>query len=281
MNYSTAQMVSRLGITREALRYYEKADLIRPNRNKENGYRTYSEMDGFNILRIKMMQGFGTPVNEIDQHFHGKSLQDQDDYLRGVEDRLTAQIEELQEHLRRVQRNRMFVSDAMQTGSEVSRFDAGEMYKIPMLCSNKDILLPEYDAGLISSWISFIPMVEIGWHIYLREYIPLLENNSDGDEIILTPVICLEAMPYCVDACHLYIEPPVVCFPAGMSLRIMIRTDDPFHIPASQISPLFVYAKEHGYHIISDASGRYSGSERIGDKVYYYFSVRVLIDHSS
>lgn len=54
-----------VGVTKKNIRFYEEQGLLSPNRNKENGYREYSDNDVHTLLCIKLMRKLGVPVEEI------------------------------------------------------------------------------------------------------------------------------------------------------------------------------------------------------------------------
>ena len=67
MGYSVKWIEDNLGISRDALRYYEKEKLIskNSNRNPANNYRDYGEEDVEIIWTIKLLIGIGFTAKEI------------------------------------------------------------------------------------------------------------------------------------------------------------------------------------------------------------------------
>ena len=61
-----------MGITRKNIRFYEQEGLLTPRRNRENGYRDYSEDDEDALRRIKLMRKLGLPLEEIRQMQTGR-----------------------------------------------------------------------------------------------------------------------------------------------------------------------------------------------------------------
>ena len=45
-----------VGIAKKNIRFYEEQGLLRPGRNKENGYRIYSQADAQTLLKIKLLR---------------------------------------------------------------------------------------------------------------------------------------------------------------------------------------------------------------------------------
>ena len=66
------EVEERTGLTRSNIRYYEKEGLFSPKRDKENGYRNYSEGDVETIRRIAFLRTLGISVEEIRKIITGK-----------------------------------------------------------------------------------------------------------------------------------------------------------------------------------------------------------------
>ena len=58
------ELEERTGMTRANIRYYEQEGLLAPAR-KENGYRSYSEEDCENLLKIKLLRQLQFSLQEI------------------------------------------------------------------------------------------------------------------------------------------------------------------------------------------------------------------------
>lgn len=54
-----------VGITKKNIRFYEAEGLLAPQRNRENGYRTYSDEDVAILRQIKLLRKLGLPLSEI------------------------------------------------------------------------------------------------------------------------------------------------------------------------------------------------------------------------
>lgn len=66
--------VERLvGITKKNIRFYEEQGLLNPDRNRENGYRDYSEEDVQTLEQIKLLRKLGLPLEEIRMMQAGRS----------------------------------------------------------------------------------------------------------------------------------------------------------------------------------------------------------------
>ncbi|WP_434778850.1 MerR family transcriptional regulator [Neisseria sp. Ec49-e6-T10] len=64
---SIGKFSERTGLSRYTLRYYEKENLIKPNRHK-NGHRYYTEHDVNWVLFIKKLKDTNMPIKQIKQY---------------------------------------------------------------------------------------------------------------------------------------------------------------------------------------------------------------------
>lgn len=54
-----------VGITKKNIRFYEDQGLITPSRNKENGYRNYTDEDILTLQKIKLLRTLAVPIEDI------------------------------------------------------------------------------------------------------------------------------------------------------------------------------------------------------------------------
>ncbi len=67
------EVAKRLGISQDAIRYYEKAGIIAPRHNEKNGYREYEPFDLFCLMRCMRYRKIGLSIDEIVQITHEPS----------------------------------------------------------------------------------------------------------------------------------------------------------------------------------------------------------------
>ncbi|MBC7342047.1 MAG: MerR family transcriptional regulator, partial [Clostridia bacterium] len=59
------------GLTKKAIRYYEKMGLLSPTINQDNNYRDYSWEDIDRLKQISVLRRLGVPVAEIKEALRG------------------------------------------------------------------------------------------------------------------------------------------------------------------------------------------------------------------
>ncbi|MBS5478117.1 MAG: MerR family transcriptional regulator [Coriobacteriia bacterium] len=62
--YTIATLLNVLDISRGTLRYYEQIGLVRPGRDPETGYRSYSNDDVFRVAACYMLKNAGFSVQD-------------------------------------------------------------------------------------------------------------------------------------------------------------------------------------------------------------------------
>ena len=70
--YSVSDVTKRIGVSRSTLLYYEKVELVVPEREPENGYRIYSQGDLDRLVMLKQLQKAGLPLAECRRFMDGK-----------------------------------------------------------------------------------------------------------------------------------------------------------------------------------------------------------------
>ena len=68
-NYKIGEVVKKLNINRETIRYYENIGLLTENKRDKNGYRLYSEDEVEKIEFILMVKSYGFSLKEIKMIF--------------------------------------------------------------------------------------------------------------------------------------------------------------------------------------------------------------------
>ena len=63
--YSIGTMAHLMGISAEALRYYESKNIVSPIRDPETGYRYFNTWDFHMLLRARHYQNYGFSLEEI------------------------------------------------------------------------------------------------------------------------------------------------------------------------------------------------------------------------
>lgn len=110
------QVEELVGITKRNIRFYEKEGLLAPARNKDNGYREYSQADVDTLNRIKLLRKLDLPLEEI-RKMQGGMLTLEDGLRRHI-----IQIARQRENLNTMEQ---LCQTLLTDGAQLSSLDAG------------------------------------------------------------------------------------------------------------------------------------------------------------
>ena len=88
-SYSVGEAAAATNIPRSTLLYYESHGIISPEKNTENGYRTYTNQDLFRLANTTMLKNIGIAPKDIGTYLQDDpfSVEHLDEYLNLIEHR--------------------------------------------------------------------------------------------------------------------------------------------------------------------------------------------------
>ncbi|HWQ50771.1 MAG TPA: MerR family transcriptional regulator [Terriglobales bacterium] len=96
MDYQLGCLTTKFGLTKNAIRHYEKLGLVNPVRDPKNNYRRFDSTDIGVLCKLHSFRSSGFTLEEIGGIFQERSIGGVRDTLREKQALLSAQIEELQ-----------------------------------------------------------------------------------------------------------------------------------------------------------------------------------------
>ena len=105
MGLSIGEVEKITGISKDRLRYYEEKNLITPDRDSDNSYRTYGLEEVLKLLGIQMYRSMDLGVKEIQQIQESDTIDGICDVFQIRQNELNRQIEELQRQKESVSRS--------------------------------------------------------------------------------------------------------------------------------------------------------------------------------
>ena len=154
--YSIGKMSSLLGLSSEAIRYYESKDIIRPMRDPETGYRYYSTWDFHMLLRARYYQKCGFSLEEVSEMFRSRGLTPVADALGRREEDVEREIVYQMNLLKQIRQSRQMLEDVR---DNVGKFKLGQRPGIYRINTQKNYTLfkDKQQLALISEWVEKEP----------------------------------------------------------------------------------------------------------------------------
>ncbi len=106
--YKTGQLFEILGVSRDALRYYEEKGIIKPRLNEENNYREYDFKDIYTLMMTDFYKKRNLTVNEVKMLQAGSEVEELEDLLDKKAKELEESILLKQYTLKKIEETRQF-----------------------------------------------------------------------------------------------------------------------------------------------------------------------------
>lgn len=168
--YQIGKFASKLGVTHDLLKHYEKYGIIKSVRQGEGGYRYYPFTQTPNILYSKKFQNWGFSLREISDLLKEAEISEYRDCLsRHIRDMKQTQM----------MKNRYF-DDAMQLLNSMDQIADGtfagswsieerEAFIYLPHSSGADFELIDVDSRTLASWTDHLSITDIATRIYRQE----------------------------------------------------------------------------------------------------------------
>lgn len=205
--YSIGKMASLLGISAEAIRYYESKEIIQPIRDPDTGYRYYSTWDFHMLLRARYYQKCGFSLEEVAELFRSGDLDPIGERLREREEETQRELVYQMNLLKRLRQSREALRYAR---DNVGKFELAQRPGIFRMNTQKNYTLfrDRQQQDLISAWVEKEPFVyscavfyekdlkageshfEFGMGLD-EEYAPFLQVREGGGVQYYPPCLCV------------------------------------------------------------------------------------------
>ena len=156
--YSIGKMASLLGISAEAIRYYESKGIIRPLRDPETGYRYYSTWDLHMLLRARHYQRYGFSLEQVSELFRSRELGFIQARLRDQEAAVEHEIIFQMNMLKRIRQSQAMIQDARESVGVFKLAQRPGIYRINTQ-QNYTLFRDKAQLGLVAEWAEKEPFV--------------------------------------------------------------------------------------------------------------------------
>lgn len=156
--YSIGTRAKLMGISSEAIRYYESRNIISPVRDPETGYRYYNTWDFHMLLRARHYQNYGFSLEEIAELFRSHELAEIRGKMVDQEEMIQQEIIRQMNLLKRIRQSQQVLHDAKEN---VGKFRIEERPGIYRMNTQKNYTLfkKKEQLDLISEWTEKEPFV--------------------------------------------------------------------------------------------------------------------------
>ena len=157
--YKIGKISELMGMSSEALRYYEREGIVTPEKDAASGYRLYTAWDLHILIRIRMFRRYGMTLEESARALASPDVCGVVDILGQKEAALRESIAEQQRLLKRLHRDRIAMLDAQQN---LGKYRVEMSPAMLFLDTQRSYSFIDGRVKAYSQWIAKVPYVGSG-----------------------------------------------------------------------------------------------------------------------
>ncbi|WP_105618680.1 MerR family transcriptional regulator [Vallitalea okinawensis] len=125
--YTIGQVAKFLGISRDALKFYEEKGLVNPKKDSENGYRKYDHFDIYDVIATNFYRELDIEIKQIQEIKKSMSVKDIEVVLEEKEEKIQQEIAYKELLLKRIKSVR---EDCKKVEQHLGRYSIKEMHPL-------------------------------------------------------------------------------------------------------------------------------------------------------
>lgn len=247
MKYCIGEFSSRLGITRDTLRLYEKHDIVKPVKDRHNSYRYFNDLDARNLLMSRWYRSLQIPLQDVAGLIQNASLGD-------ILEKMEASKQELEEEIRK---SMMLLHKLEELSREVQRLesrlyrcelvDRPGLYRIKQTDKN-DLLDTKGLEGTINALMEMLP--------YSYYCFRIERDSIESEEALLNYNWGLSISEDEARQLGIALDGHLEYIPPSRCVSSVILSPQSEHFSKESFRFMLTYVDEHHYAINGAVTGR-------------------------
>lgn len=182
MDYKIGNVAKLLGISSQAIRYYESRGVVNPDKSELNNYRNFSTWDLDLLIRTRILRSYGYSISEVTDILNNPDLIDVQKSFGKQEEKIKDIIEWNSNLLSRLQEEGSNINDTLNLDGKYCIQDRPGMYRLEDFKEINARDESEY-RKITKRWIDMAPFVYGSTRITKEEYEAKREGFHFGQVI--------------------------------------------------------------------------------------------------
>lgn len=240
MQYRISDVARVLGVTPNALHFFEKENIITVQKG-QNGYRSYSISDVFRLLSYEKYRSMGYPIKAIRAQFTN-GADDRAGILQRVEAQKQEALDKAAYYARLAEAIEAHLVDMRKIDTLLGQYECIESADMLFLFDEKGGWISNHKASqmILRQWVAALPVVRLAFlHFGLQP--SLLPKSKEGGTLGYMVEEALAKELHLPASLHVHRQPASSC------LHTIVATDDRFlENPASAFHDIYEEAARRG-----------------------------------
>jgi DNA-binding transcriptional MerR regulator len=246
MRYKIGSFEHLTGIPRGSLRYYDKLELLQPQRDDVNSYRYYDEEDLIRLVQIRQYNGFGIQLDKLPTSHTEVDCSEMLNIFSKTRAELERTIELLNDKLARIKIHEMKMNAITRSEGISEPFQMGGIYRL--FITDPEVANHPNTPGIVRRWMGHMPYT----HSTIR--IKLSDFNSCPEGPLPVDIGLGLLKRYFVELGEELI-PPIHYSPVSTRIAYLVTTNDLHGITRDTFDPLMEYIAERNAILLDDIYG--------------------------
>lgn len=245
MRYPIGKIAKILGLSAETLRTYEKKGVIHPQKNPENGYRTFHVLDIGTILRCRSYTSFGLSLSEAAEAINVRSVEETSAVLCKQEQYLAYQAEYHTRLLKRLCDLNSVIKHCEEQVNCLTLEKHPGMFRLEYR-HNDELIEGDAREERLAEWAAMAPFSFVSLKFPLSSIKKQQQDYYCGFGVLEEDA---RFLGICTDEL-------VECFPASLAVRTILKVVGEKSVPIEMLQPLVQFARDSGYEPAAPAISR-------------------------
>lgn len=241
MRYPISKVSKIVGISAEAVRLYEKKGVVHPQRNAKNGYRSFHTLDIGTLIRCRTYAQMGLSLNDTAEMINNADVGDVYNRIREQEAVMENNLEMQSRALRRIHDLNEQIHKCQEEENTFRVETHPGLYHLDYR-HNTLILDDEEHMQLYPSWSSWVPLSFVSLRFPLDSLLLGEREYYAGFGVMEEDARFLN-----IAASRL-----VVCYPAHLSVRCILRIHGERPIEPTDFVPAMNFIRSSGLKLVND-----------------------------
>lgn len=180
MDYKIGNVAKLLGISSQAIRYYESRGVVNPEKTESNNYRKFSTWDLDILIRTRVLRSYGYSISEVTDILNNEDILEVKASFKDQEKKIKEIIDLNLNLLTRIQEEDRNIVDTLNLDGEYIIQQRPGMYRLENPTAIDE---NEKFRNLIKKWIDMAPFVYGSIRIEKQEYETEREKFNFGQVI--------------------------------------------------------------------------------------------------
>lgn len=268
MKYSIGQFAEIIGVTTDTLRLYERFDIIKPKRDKENNYRYYNDLDVRDLLMSRWYRSIQIPLHDVAELIKQPSKDNILKKIGDVEKELEDEIKSKVLLLNKIKEIKNDIHNMETSLNKCKKIKVPGLYRLKQTDRNT-LIKEDFVKESAEQWMDLLPHTFYSYRINNKEIISGVE--------LLEYSWGLAVSEKDLHNFNLHLNSDIEYIPPMICISAVILSTNRQYLTRNSFDFMFKYIEENNLSIVGDVIGKIIVAEEVDGEKKYFLEVNIPV----